>query len=94
MFCIGDEFGSDDDLKETVSAFERAGFVRLNVIDQDLAIDSTAKRAPSKVYNENLRYREIDFVCAHGGKCSDCIFRVNGRGEYRKGLRKGAKVVY
>ena len=31
MFCIGDEFESYDDLKETVSTFERTEFVQLNV---------------------------------------------------------------
>ena len=56
-----------------------------------MAIDSTAKRAPSKVYNENLRYREIDFVCAHGVKCSDCIFRVNGRLGIQEGAREGGQ---
>ena len=72
MFCIGDEFESYDDLKETVSTFERTEFVQLN-IQRSRSIDSAAKCAPSKVYNEDFRYREIDFLCAHRGKCSDCI---------------------
>ena len=72
MFCIGDEFESYDDLKETVSTFERTEFVQLNA-HRSRPIDSAAKHAPSKVYNEDLRYREINFLCAHGGKCSDCI---------------------
>ena len=48
MFCIGDEFESYGDLKETVSTFERTEFVQLNV-HRSRSIDSAAKRAPSKV---------------------------------------------
>ena len=35
------------------------------------------RRAPSKVYNENLRYTEIDFVCSQGGK----KFKTASKGE-------------
>ena len=63
---------SYNDLKESVSAFERTEFIQVN-IQRSRSIDSAAKRAPSKVYNEDLRYREIDFVYAHGGKCLYCI---------------------
>ncbi|XP_065900143.1 uncharacterized protein [Dysidea avara] len=76
MFCVGDEFASYNDLKDKVSVFERTEFVQLNV-QRSRTIDSAVRRAPSKVYNENLRYTEIDFVCSQGGK----KFKTASKGE-------------
>ena len=58
MFCVGDEFASYNDLKDKVSVFERTEFVQLNV-QRSRTIDSAVRRAPSKVYNENLRTMKI-----------------------------------
>ena len=69
MFCVGDEFKNYADLKEKIHGFERAEFLQLKV-QRSRLIDSA-----SKVYNEDLQYAEIDFVCARERKIQDYIHR-------------------
>lgn len=53
---------------------ERTEFVQLNA-QRSKSIEAARRRAPTKNYNDDLRYSEINFVCIHGGKQ---LQKVNG----------------
>ena len=76
MFHVGEKFESYLELKEKISKFERMEFVQLNV-QRSKSIEATRRRAPSKRYNENLKYSEINLACIHGGK----KFKTTSKGE-------------
>ena len=60
-------FDSYDELKESVTHYQRTNFVQLCKRDAR-TIEVMKKRAPNKNYQENLMYSCIKYCCIHGGK--------------------------
>ena len=67
MFCEGEEFASYAELRDNISELERTEFVQLNV-QRSKSIEAARRRTPTKNYNDDLRYSEINLVCIHVGK--------------------------
>ena len=76
MFRVGDEFNSFDDLLDKISTFEQAQFVQL-YIRRSRTIIAAAKRRTKKIYNEDLKYAELEYACINGGK----NFKTTSTGE-------------
>ena len=67
MFRVGDEFKCFDDLCDKISTFEVTQFVQL-YIRRSRTIIAESKQSAKKVYNEDLKYTEIEYACINGGK--------------------------
>ena len=76
MFRVGDEFNSFDDLCDKISTFEQTQFVQL-YIRRSRTITAASKRRTKKIYNEDLKYAEIEYACINGGK----NFKTTSTGE-------------
>ena len=76
MFREGEEFASYAELRDKICEFERTEFVQLNV-QRSKSFEAARRRAPTKNYNDDLRYSEINLVCIHGGK----NFKTTSKGE-------------
>ena len=66
-FVIGEKFSSFSELKDKIDEFQKTNFVQLYV-RRSRSIEATAKHAPKKQFNEELKYSEIEYSCIHGGK--------------------------
>ena len=76
MFRVGDEFNSFDDLRDKISTFGQTQFVQL-YIRRSRTIIMASKRRTKKIYNEDLKFAELEYACINGGK----NFKTTSTGE-------------
>ena len=63
----GAKFDSFELLSQAIERWENMNFVKLYK-RRSRTIDAAAKRVTKKVFNERLKYSEIDYACIHGGR--------------------------
>lgn len=66
-FFDGREFSSFEELSHGISEYEKRFFVNL-YIRSSRSIESAKRRAPNKVFSEDLKFSELDFSCKEGGR--------------------------
>ena len=69
MLSVSEEFSLFDELSKRLAEFEKRSYVQL-YIRQSRSIQSVAKCAPKKNFNDALKYSGIDYPCIHGAKIS------------------------
>ena len=67
MFRVGDEFNSFGDLRDKISTFKQTQFVQL-YIRRSRTIIAASKRKTKKIYNEDLKYAELEYACINSRK--------------------------
>ena len=66
-FFQGREFSSFEEINREISEYEKRFFVNL-YIRSSRSIESAKRRAPDKVFREDLQFSELDFFCKEGGR--------------------------
>jgi len=66
-FFEGREFSSFEELSNEISEYGKRFFVNLYV-RSSRTVESAQRRAPNKVFCEDLKFSELDFSCKEGGR--------------------------
>ena len=65
--AAGDKFGSFHEFSARLKQYEKEKYAQFYVRDSR-SIESSAKRAPNRTFNPNLKYAELLYACINGGK--------------------------
>jgi len=61
------EFSSFGELESSVRQYEKRNFVEL-YIRSSRTIEGMKKRAPKRMFNDELKFGELQYACIHGGR--------------------------
>lgn len=66
-FKLKAEFSSYEEVKEAVEVYESQNFCKL-YRRRSRSIEAQLKRSPNRLFNELLKFTELELHCVHGGR--------------------------
>ena len=66
-FKVGDKFPSFSSWEEAVKTYEQENFVQLWRRDIRTIL-AAKKRMPNRIFNEDIKYYELQYCCVKGGR--------------------------